>query len=220
MVYTVVRQVAGKGMIVGLGPYDEPSGFDNGMKTIIRNACALGTIESNVYLNPSYQSSIEKSPGTVKYELTVYNNTGKEDNFNITYQNKDLIASGPAVSGIIPHGSSVVFTVSVELPEKSFNLHSFTTMVSAISTTDSSMSNSAVIVTKTSFSNNPEESISGPMIIPPLPACLILPGPNRVAPSAVTPPKTLFFPKILPNISTFPRPFCKVTITAFEAGPF
>lgn len=106
--------------------------------------CGAGA--QNLDLIPPIQSG-EGVPGeTVDYSLTLVNNLGFTETFDIAYD--DLwTMSGPATVGPVPNGGTQVFTVQVTVPEGTNCYEADSGMVTATAQGDPDISDTAFITT-------------------------------------------------------------------------
>ncbi len=65
---------------------------------------------------PAYQSSGAFPGDTVDYTITIVNNTGADDSYDLTYTGNDWTTTGPGNSGTIPDGGSADIDISVTIP--------------------------------------------------------------------------------------------------------
>lgn len=73
-------------------------------------------VPPSIQLNPPAQSGSGMVGTAVPYTLTIVNNIGAEDSFDLTYTSAWPISGPPAV-GPVPDGATLDFTVTVTVPE-------------------------------------------------------------------------------------------------------
>jgi subtilisin family serine protease len=69
-----------------------------------------------VTLEPEYQKVLGNACDVIHYDLTLYNNTGQSDSFDISYSDFSWPVSGPAVVGPVTDGANQMFQIDVTIP--------------------------------------------------------------------------------------------------------
>jgi len=102
----------------------------------------------DVGLEPSEQSDWKRpGPPAVSYQLTVTNKMYTDDSFNLFYQGAPWSVSGPPSTPTIVNGGSTTITVQVSIPHDTDCCIVQTSTVGAVSTSDPSVTNTALVIT-------------------------------------------------------------------------
>ncbi|MCX7847770.1 MAG: choice-of-anchor J domain-containing protein [bacterium] len=110
-------------------------------------------VEHNLYLKPAQQAGDGTPGATVPYTLELRNLTGADRGVLLTYHSP-WPSSGPAMTGIIPHGGTTNISLSVQVPTSAIDSQTSTTLVQAV-TADYLYTNTAIVITRCIWTYRP-----------------------------------------------------------------
>ena len=111
----------------------------------LTNTLTLKQWIPGVKFNPILQTASELPGNTVDVSIAILNDTGFDDDFNISYDGL-WAANGPATSGLLTNNTSLEFTVSITVPTDVLAGQVSTTTVTAVGINDNSFTGTAEII--------------------------------------------------------------------------
>ena len=111
----------------------------------LTNTLTLKQWFPGVKFNPVLQTASELPGKTVDVSITILNDTGSDDDFNISYDGL-WAANGHATSGLLTNNTTLDFTVSITVPTDALVGQVSTTTVTAVGVNDNSFTGTAEII--------------------------------------------------------------------------